>query len=194
MKLPPEVLQKIDEGRINFTMARELLIFEGLSGTGKESRYSRKEDRYIDIPKDSKWLMLDAIKHITTPGSENRYSYHPCSVDGMQKAIHNTVQGNFNPLGTGNDYGFHRDEVLFNVDKVGCKECQSMFRTHPFKTRTCMWCANPQCWDKNQKKHKTQRAAEAKKKMQEDILTRVAADETERQAKVGISQEIPPAA
>ena len=190
MKLPPEVLQKIDEGRINFTMARELLIFEGLSGTGKESRYSRKEEKYIDIPKDSKWLMLEAIKRIATPGSEGRFGSYPCSVDGMQKAIHDTVHGNFNPLGTGNDYGFYRDEVLFDVDKVGCKECQSIFKTHPFKTRTCMWCANPQCWDKNQKKHKTQRAAEAKEKMQEDILNRVAATETERQAKAGISQEI----
>jgi ParB/RepB/Spo0J family partition protein len=193
MKLPPEILGKIDEGRITFTMARELLIFDGLSAPGKESRYSRKEGGYIDIAKDSKWLMLEAIKHITIPGSESRFGYHPCSVDGMQKAIHDIVQSNFRPLGTGNDYGYHRDEVLFDVDKAGCKECKSMFRTHPFKTRTCMWCANPQCWDKNQKKHKTKRAAEAKKKMQEDILTRVAADETERQAKPGISQEIPSA-
>lgn len=193
MRLPEEVLGKIDEGRITFTMARELLIFEGLSAPGKESRYSRKEEKYIDIAKDSKWLMLEAIKHIVTPGSENRYGYHPCSVDGMQKAIHDTVHGNFKPLGTGSDYGYHQEEPLFDVDKTGCKKCQSMFRTHPFKTRTCMWCANPQCWEKNQKKHKTERAAEAKKKMQEDILTRVAATETERQTKVGISQEIPPA-
>lgn len=194
MRLPEEVLGRIDEGRITFTMARELLIFQGLSAPGKESRYSRKEEKYIDIAKDSKWLMLEAIKHIITPGSESRYGYHPCSVDGMQKAIHSIVQGNFRPLGASNDYGYYRDEVLFDVEKTGCKECPSMFRSHPFKTRTCMWCANPKCWEKNQKKHKDQRAAEAKKKMQEDILTRVATTETERQAKVGISQEIPPAA
>ena len=191
MRLPEEVLGKIDEGRITFTMARELLIFQGLSAPGKESRYSRKEDGYIDIPKDSKWLMLEAIKHIITPSSESRYGYHPCSVDGMQKSIHGVVQSNFKPLGIGNDYGYYRDEVLFDVDKTGCKECQSMFKTHPFKTRTCMWCADPKCWEKNQKKHKDQRAAEAKKKMQEDILHRVATTETERQAKVDISQEIP---
>jgi ParB/RepB/Spo0J family partition protein len=194
MRLPEEVLGKIDEGRITFTMARELLIFEGLTATGKESRYSRKEERYIDIPKDSKWLMLNAIKSIVTPGSESRYGSYPCSVDGMQKSIHSTAQGNFKPLGTSNDYGYSREEVLFDVDKVGCKECKSMFKTHPFKTRTCMWCADPKCWEKNQKKHKEKRAAEAKKKMQEDILTRVATTETERQAKVGISQEIPSAA
>jgi ParB/RepB/Spo0J family partition protein len=192
MRLPPEVLDKIDEGRITFTMARELLIFENLSAPGAESRYSRKEDKYIDIPKDSKWLMLNAIKYIVTAGSENRYGYHPCSVDGMQKSIHSTVQANFKPLGTGSDYSY-REEPLFDVDKAGCKECPSMFKTHPFKSRTCMWCANTKCWEKNQKKHKDQRAAEAKKKMQEDILTRVAATETERQNKVGISQEITPA-
>jgi len=192
MRLPDEVLEKIDEGRITFTMAREMLIFEGLEAPGKESRYSRKKEGYVDIPKDSKWLMLEAIKHIATPGSEGRYGVYPCSVDGIQKAIHDTVKGSFKPLGTGSDYGYYREEeVLFDVEKAGCKDCQSMVRTHPLKSRACLWCTNPKCWEAKQKAHKDKRAAEAKKKMQEDILSRVAATETERQAKVGISQEIP---
>jgi len=192
MRLPDEVLEKIDEGRITFTMARELLIFEGLSAPGEERRYSRKQGDYVGTPKDSKWLMLEAIKHITTPGGEQRSGYHPCSVDGMQRAIHSIAQDNFKPLETGSDYARYREEILFDIDKAGCKECKSMFKTHPSKTRSCMWCANSECWDKHQKKHKAQRAAEAKKKMEEDILARVAAAETDRQAKVAISQEIPP--
>jgi len=185
MRLPDEVLQKIDEGRISFTMARELLIFEGLSGQGGESRWSRKEQQNVLILKDSMWLMLDAIKRIATPGTEGRYGAYPATVDGMQKAIHHTVKENFRPLGTSSEYG-HRyggDEVLFDVDGAGCKTCESSIKTHPTKSQVCSWCTNPGCWEKKQEAHKAARAAEAKKQMEEDILRRTAAVEVERQAK-----------
>jgi ParB/RepB/Spo0J family partition protein len=192
MRLPDEVLQKIDDGRISFTMARELLIFEGLSGKGKESRYSRKEGGYKDIPKDSKWLMLDAVKSIVTPGTEGRYGTYPATVEGMQKAIHDTVKDNFKPLGTGGLYGAYRsEELLFNVEKAGCKTCGSVIKTHPMKSQACSWCTKPKCWEKKQEAHKEKAAAEAKKKMEEDILRRAAEAEKERQAKTTISQEIP---
>lgn len=189
MRLPDEILQKIDEGRVTFTMARELLIFEGLSAPGKEQRWSRKEGGYIDIPRDSKWLMLDAIKGIATPATEGRYGAYPATVDGMQKTIHSTVAHNFKPLGTGGDYSYYRsDEVLFDVDKAGCKACQSCIKTHPTKSHVCYhvcyWCTKPACWEKKQEAHKEQRAAPAKKKMEEDILSKAAAVEAERQAKV----------
>jgi ParB/RepB/Spo0J family partition protein len=190
MRLPDEILQKIDEGRIIFTMARELLIFEGLSGPGKESRWSRKEATNIDIPKDSKWLMLDAIKNIATPGTEGRYGAHPATVEGMQKAIHDTVKENFRPLGTGSNYGYRSEEALFDVDNFGCKTCELSIKTHPMKSQACLWCTKPECWEKKQEAHKETRAAEAKKKMEEDILRRAAAAEAERQARV--SKELAP--
>jgi len=198
MRLPDEILQKIDEGRIIFTMARELLIFEGLSGPGKESRWSHKEEGYVDIPKDSRWLMLDAIKNIATPGTQGRYGTYLATVEGMQKAIHDTVKENFRPLGTGSNYGYRSEEVLFDVEEAGCKTCDSSIKTHPMKSQVCLWCTKPECWEKKQEAHKETRAAEAKKKMEEDILSRAAAAEAERQVKVGkepktISQEIPPA-
>jgi len=189
MRLPDEILQKIDEGRITFTMGRELLIFENLTAPGKESRYSSKEKRNIEIPKDSKWLMLAAIKGIATPGSEGRYGSHPCSVDGMQKAIHDVAKGQFRPLGTTPDYGYNREEVLFNTSKAGCKSCEKAIKTHTTKSATS-WCTDEKCWERHQKVHREQRAAEAKKKMQADILAKATAAEAERQAKP-ISQEIP---
>jgi ParB/RepB/Spo0J family partition protein len=191
MKLPKEVLDKIDEGRITFTMGRELLILDGLSAPGKNSRYSRKEQKYVEIPRDTKWLMLEAVRRIIKPDSQtSMYGSYPCSVDGMQKAISATASDNFKPLGTGSDYRHYGEEVLFDIAKAGCKECKSMLKTHPTKSHICMWCTNPKCWEKHQKKHKEQKAAEAKKKMEQDILARVAASESERQAKPGISQEI----
>lgn len=186
MRLPDEILQKIDEGRIIFTMARELLIFEGLSAPGKESRWSRKAGKYIDIPKDSKWLMLEAIKDIATPSTEGRYGAYPATVVGMQKAIHDTVRVNFKPLGTGSDYGMYRsEEVLFDVEKAGCKTCASSIKTHPTKSQVCSWCTKPECWEEKQEAHKEKSAAEAKKKMEADILSRAAIAEAERQAKAG---------
>jgi len=194
MRLPAEILQKIDEGRITFTMARELLIFERLSAPGKESRYSRKAGGYKEVPKDSRWLMLDAVRNVATPGTEHRYGTYPATVEGMQKAIHGTAKENFKPLGTGSNYGAYRSEgVLFDVEKAGCKTCESSIKTHPMKSQACSWCTKPKCWDKKQEEHKEKSAAEAKKKMEKDILNRAASAEVKRQAKVSISQEIPPA-
>jgi ParB/RepB/Spo0J family partition protein len=191
MRLPEEILQKIDEGRITFTMARELLLFENLSAPGTERVYKKGQDGYVDVPKDSLWLMRQAIKHIATPGTSGRYyDSCPCTVEGMQKAIHGVARENFKPLGTTQEYGYFRDEILFNVEKAGCKQCESVLKTHPTKGHICYWCTKPECWEKKQEAHKAQRAAEAKKKMEADILAKARAAETERQAKA-ISQEIP---
>jgi ParB/RepB/Spo0J family partition protein len=191
MRLPVEILQKIDDGRITFTMARELLIFENLTAPGKESRYDSKQQKQVEIPKDSLWLMREAIKIIATPGTGGRYyDSQPCTVEGMQKAIHRVIRGDFKPLGTGDDYGYHRDDILFNVEKAGCKQCESTLKTHPSKGHVCYFCTNDKCWEKKQAAHKAKRAAEAKKKMEADILAKAKAAEAERQAKP-ISQEIP---
>lgn len=188
-RLPDEILAKIDEGRISFTMARELLVFEGLV-VGKETRY--RNGKQHDVPKDSKWLMLDTIKRISTPGTEGRYGTNPATVDGMKKAIHTTAENNFRPLGTNNYYGYHygREAVLFNIDKAGCKKCESTIRTHPTKSFVCLWCTNEKCWQKHQAAHIEHEAAEAKKKMETDVLSIAATAEADRQSG-GISQEIP---
>jgi ParB/RepB/Spo0J family partition protein len=191
-RLPDEILVKIDEGRITFTMARELLVFEGITAPSKDSRWSQKENKQIEITKDSKWLMLDTIKRVTPPGKETRYGNHPNTVEGMQKAIHDTAASQFKRLGNTSDYGYyHGDEVLFNVEKASCKTCKATIKTHPTKSHVCYWCTNADCWEKKQKKHKEERAAAAKKQMQKDVIEKVVATETERQAQPTISQEIP---
>ena len=88
MRLPEKILEKIDAGRISFTMARELCIFEGLTAAGEDSHFDRKEGKQVNTPKDSEWLMLNTVKDIETPGTIGRYGMCSPTVEGMQKAIH----------------------------------------------------------------------------------------------------------
>ncbi|MBA7674546.1 Nucleoid occlusion protein [subsurface metagenome] len=61
LRLPKEILDKIEEGKINFTMARELLIFEGKTGIGKDHHWDRLKSQNVASPRNEKWLMISAV-------------------------------------------------------------------------------------------------------------------------------------
>jgi ParB/RepB/Spo0J family partition protein len=193
MRLPEGILDKVDEGRISFTMARELCIFDGLRAPGDETRWSRGDNKQVKIPKDATWLMLDTIKGISSPEASGASGQirHPCTVDGIQKAIHDVVKDHFKPLGVGSEYGYRyggSDGLLFDPKQAGCEKCDKTIKTHPTKSGSCTWCTGEKCWDKHQQAHKEEMARKTKKAMEADVLARVAAAEKERQT---ISQEIP---
>ena len=185
LRLPEQVLEKIDQGRINFTMGRELLVFQGIVA-GKNQQWSHKEERYIDVPKDEKFLMLEAIRGIKT---ETQRWGESCTVEGIQRCIHSVATSHLQPLEK--EYGYSSREPLFDTRAVGCLKCEHVIRTHPTKSKTAHWCTNQKCWDWNQAEHKDRVAAAARAKMTVDVLSKVAAAEEKRQAE-DISQEISP--
>lgn len=185
LRLPEQVLEKIDQGRINFTMGRELLVFQGIVA-GKTQHWSQKAGGYIDAPKDEKFLMLEAIGGIKT---EYKAFGNPCTVEGMQKCIHGVAISHLQPLEK--EYGYSSREPLFDTRAAGCLQCDHMVRTHPTKSKAAHWCTNKECWDGRQQEHKDRVAAAARAKMTVDVLSKVAAAEEKRQAE-DISQEIPP--
>lgn len=184
LRLPAKVLEKIDEGKISFTMGRELLIFQGRSA-GKTREWSQAEQQSVDKPIDEEYMMLEAIRGITT-------NSHPCTVDGMQKSIHHVASHYFKTLDKTHDgpSWYYHDSILFDAKKTGCFACDKMIRTHPTKSGTAHSCTDRPCWEEHQEAHKTKAAAEAKKKMEEDILKTVVQAEEKRAG--SISQEIPP--
>ena len=166
LKLPDEVLEKIDLGRINFTMGRELLVFQGLP--------------------NEKALMLEAIRGLK---SEKSPYGEPNTVEGLQKSIHSVARSRMHALESGGTYFGGRDP-LFDTRAAGCLECEHMIRTHPTKSQAAHFCSNVECWEKHQKEHKDKAAADARAKMTEDVLQKVAAVEIKRQQGKDISQEI----
>jgi ParB/RepB/Spo0J family partition protein len=156
LKLPDEVLEKIDLGRINFTMGRELLVFQG-------------------VPNE-KDLMLEAIRGLRT---ENKPYGEPNTVEGLQKSINGVARSRTHALESGGSY-YGRDP-LFDTRAAGCLKCQHMILTHPTKSQASHFCTNVECWEKHQKEHKDKAATEARAKMTEDVLQKVAAVEIKRQ-------------
>lgn len=186
LRLPEEILVKIDEGKINFTMGRELLVFEGVSGVGAEERWSRKEQRTVKIPKDSKWLMLQAIKGLSSEG----YSSCPFTVDGIKKSIYQVCCSNLRHLEKGVGYSWNNQDPLFDTRAEGCLKCDNMIRANETKSTVRHFCINQECWDKKQEKHIRQAAAKAKKQQEADIAKRIREAEANKSA--DISQEITP--
>lgn len=185
LRLPQKVLQYIEEGKINFTMARELLIFQGLKAEGFEREWSRKEGEMVSKPKDEEYLMAEAIRGI---GGQ----YGPAAtVDGIKKSIFNVAERNFKWLEHMTQSWAGTDKnPLFDTRAAGCLQCPKMIRCWETKSQSRHFCTDTKCWEKKQEAHKKQQSAEAKKKMEEDIARRVAADERERQERQPISQEI----
>jgi len=85
LKCPDEVLQKIVDGKINFTMARELLIFQGLN-VGFDEEY--RGGKSVKVPKDEKWLMLSAVR-----GVGGQYG-RTATVDGIKRCIYDVADRN----------------------------------------------------------------------------------------------------
>ncbi|MBA7632707.1 Nucleoid occlusion protein [subsurface metagenome] len=155
LRLPEQVLEKIDDGRINFTQGRELLILERLE--------------------NSKELMLTAIRSIKT---EKMPYGKPNTVEGMQTSVHDVISGRCRPLDK--EYQGYRWDLIFDTRAADCLECEKMIRTHPTKSATAHWCLNPECWEKKQEEHREKAAAAAKAKMEAEVLERAAKDVAEQ--------------
>jgi len=165
LRCPQKVLDRILEGRINFTMARELLIFQGLKSN---------KSHYGEL--DEEGLMTKAIRLIRTESGHESYGSQPATVEGIKRAIDSTASDCFRHLEKG--YGYYNDvEPLFDTRLAGCLKCEKMIRTFQTKTQARHFCTDPSCWDKKQKDHKDKQAAEARKRMQAEIAARVAEEE-----------------
>lgn len=154
LRLPEKILEKIDEGRINFTQGRELIILEKLE--------------------NSEELMRTAIRGIRTEGMG--YG-HANTVEGMQASVHGVVENHCRPLDK--QWEGYRWDILFDTRAAGCLECDKMIRTHPTKSATAHWCLDDKCWDRHQEEHREKASATAKARMEEDILKQAAQSVTE---------------
>ncbi len=155
LRLPEKILEKIDEGKINFTQGRELIILEKLE--------------------NSEELMKSAIRGLRSEG----VSYgHANTVDGMQASVHDVISSRCRPI----DKAFqgYRWDILFDTREAGCLDCDYMVRTHPTKSATAHWCLKPECWEKKQEEHREKAAATAKAKMEAEVLQRAAKDVAQR--------------
>ncbi len=169
LKCPDDVLQKIVDGKINFTMARELLVFQGLNvGTSKDYR-SGKE---VEKPKDEQWLMLEAIRAVG--GQYGR----PATVEGIKRCIHDVATSNLKHLEKDTSYYSGGSlNPLFDTRAAGCLKCEKMLRAFETKTKAKHYCTDFECWDQKQEAHKKEQEAEARKKMEADIAARIAETE-----------------
>ncbi|MBA7607529.1 Nucleoid occlusion protein [subsurface metagenome] len=163
LRLPEEILQKIDDGRINFTQGRELLVLERLP--------------------DPVQMMKTAVSQIKT---EKMHYGMPNTVEGIQQAVHNVVGNHTLPLDK--QWEGYRHTILFDTRAAGCLKCDRMIITRPTKSVSAHYCLDEKCWEEHQEEHRQKAAAAAKAQMEADILRRTA-QEIEAPP---ISQEIPP--
>lgn len=178
LKCPDEVLQKIVDGKINFTMARELLIFQGLN-VGFDEEY--RGGKSVKVPKDEKWLMLSAVR-----GVGGQYG-RTATVDGIKRCIYDVADRNLKHLEKETSYyGGGDRNPLFDTRAAGCLKCPKMIRAFETKSKASHFCTDSECWDKKQEAHKKKQAAKAKKKMEADIAQRI----TQTEAHAAVVEEI----
>lgn len=186
LKCPPEILEKIDQGVINFTMARELLIFQGINA-GTYEEWDSKAGHQAKYPKDETYLMKSALKGLKT--GNNNYG-HPCTVEGIKRSIDAVAVSNLRHLEKGGSYDTSK-EPLFDTRDAGCLKCPKMIRTYRTQTEARHFCTDFRCWDGEQKVHKDEQAAAAQEQMKQDIAKRIAAFQpVPHPQEGGISQEI----
>jgi len=173
LRCPQKVLEKVEEGKINFTMARELLVFQGLTAEGFERNW--RGGGLKETPKDEEYLMMEAIRGVGG-------SYGPAAtVDGIKKSIFQIAERSFKNLEHTSDYyGTSDRNPLFDTREAGCLKCPKMIRANETKSLVRHFCTDPKCWDKKQEAHKKKQAEEAKKKMEADIAERVVEAERHR--------------
>jgi len=148
LELPAKILEKVDQGRITFTQARELIMLQKLD--------------------NSEELMLTAIRGIRTEG---RGYGHADTVEGMQACIHDVISNRCRPLDI--EYQGYRWDLIFDTRAVGCLNCEKMVRTHPTKSATAHYWLDDKCWNRHQEEQRAKVSAEAKARMEADILRRV---------------------
>ncbi len=149
LRLPEKILEKIDVGRITFTQGRELIILEKLE--------------------NSEELMLSAVRGIRTEG---RPYGHANTVEGMQVCVHDVISNHCRPLDK--QWEGYRYDLIFDTRAAGCLQCDKMIRTHPTKSATAHYCLDDKCWDSHQEDQREKVSAEAKAKMEADIIRRAA--------------------
>lgn len=148
LRLPDNLLEKIDAGKLSFTQGRELLTLE-------------------NVPNGEN-LMKSAVTNLGRYGRSN-------TVEGLQGSIYDTARDHFPPLDK--EFEGWRWNLLFDTRAAGCLECQKMIRTHPKKSKVAHMCTDEECWKRHQEEHMEAAAAAAKKKMEDDILRRAAGPE-----------------
>ena len=178
VKLPKEVLDKVNEGIINFTMARELCVLIGLKA-GEHEHWNRKEGKNEKEVTDDKALMLETIKHITA----NTYDKCQATVNGIRKAIFLTAQAHFPRL---DRVQYARWETLFDTKK-DCAKCGKVLKADETQSQKAHFCTDIKCWEKHKAAHDKVAAQVAARKMEADIAARVVKDVN---APKDISQEI----
>ncbi|MBA7603200.1 Nucleoid occlusion protein [subsurface metagenome] len=168
LKCPDEVLQKIVDGKINFTMARELLVFQGLNA-GFENDY--RGGKEVKVPKDEKWLMLKAVR-----GVSGQYG-RAATVDGIKRCIYDVAESNLKWVDKQQAWQGHKLNPLFDTRAAGCLKCPKMIRAFETKTKAKHFCTDFECWDEKQEAHKKKQETKAKKMMEADIAQRIAETE-----------------
>ena len=159
LKLPQLFLDKIDEGQINFTIARELLVLNDLE--------------------DGKELMSETLSHVNTTGTKSGYNVKPATVEGVQAAIHTVCQRHFKALEAlekGGSHWYGNDDPLF--DTTECMKCDKLIITHPDRSSTRHFCkdrltlrGSAVCWEDKQRAAIEATAAAARAKMRDDVIT-----------------------
>jgi ParB family chromosome partitioning protein len=177
LKLPGKVLEKVNEDKINFAMARELCLLQGLKSD--RGRYGSAQ------VSDDEALMMEAIRGCTG-------QYSKPTVNGIKESIYGVVSGHFTCLDkdSGSYYG---DKTLFDTKAANCMKCEKMLKVNRTQSQIQHYCTDPKCWDKYQTAHKKKAAEEANAKMTSDLAKRVLAETEQRKekpAKQDISQEI----
>lgn len=172
LTLPAKIIEKIDEGKISFTMGRELLIFKGLNA-GFDGEWSSKAGTNIQVPKDEEWLMTHAAHQIG-----DRYGC-PSTVDGIKKAIFSVCENQFKHLEP-MLHSWGDNKPLWDVKETACFKCEHCIKAYETKSQVRHFCTDPKCWERKQEAHKKKMAAAAKKKMEQDIAERIAAAEEHR--------------
>jgi hypothetical protein len=163
LKCPDKILQKIVDGKINFTMARELLIFKDLNIKTRGRWGGEVKER------TEEFLMNEAVKEVGKP-------YGPAAtVDGIKKGIYNVCHQYLPILDKETTWG--ESQPLF--DTGPCSKCDKMIRANETKSQKRRFCTDPACWNKKQNAHKKKMAAKAKKEMEAELAQRMKEAEKE---------------
>lgn len=178
VKLPKEILDKINDDKINFTMARELLVLQGVNA-GVKSEW--KNGKSVEVPVDDKELMLEAVRGVTG-------QYGKPTVNGIKKSIYDVAKSHFKRVDAGSSNWYSGEKTLFDTKETGCLKCGKMLKLAETQSVNAHFCTDKKCWEKFQSAHKKKAAEKAQKQMETDIATRIIKDL--KQPVTNISQEI----
>lgn len=174
LKCPQEVLDKVNEGKINFTMARELLVLQGLSAGTKQVW---KNGKAVDVKIDDTELMLEACHSVTG-------KYGDATINGIKKSIFEVMRRHFPRLDKNTNSYYSPHETQFDTAAASCMKCKSMVRANETQSQVAHFCTDRQCWDKYSEAHIKKAAADAEKKMQASLAAMVIKDVKEQSPRI----------